>query len=368
MSAVGMPKIGVTAPNFSGRTDVNDQFAYCTMAGRWNVLMFFGSMSHPLARSADETIRKSMLFDDYDAAYFGVTNDPDDRKVRGLRSRPPGCRYFYDDDGAIARLYGVLEGQVVKPAAFLLDRALRVVAVFSLDKIDAMLFAMQQQQDIERQTETVNFAPVLTVPRIFEPQFCRELIAYHKETGGGASGFMREVDGKTVGMMDSSFKVRRDRRIEDKALVIKARDRIHERLRPAIFDSFNWMATRIERYMVACYSAEEGGFFRPHRDNTSSATAHRQFAVTLNLNDEFEGGELRFPEFGQRTYRPPVGGATVFNCSLLHEATPVTRGVRYAFVPFLYDEKGAEIRRRNIGSLVRGEPVQLDNNVAQAAE
>jgi predicted 2-oxoglutarate/Fe(II)-dependent dioxygenase YbiX len=71
--------------------------------------------------------------------------------------------------------------------------------------------------------------------------------------------------------------------------------------------------------------------------------------VTLNLNTgDYEGGALRFPEFGRRTYQPPAGGATVFSCALLHEATPVTRGVRYAFVPFLYDETGAKLRRANL--------------------
>jgi predicted 2-oxoglutarate/Fe(II)-dependent dioxygenase YbiX len=35
----------------------------------------------------------------------------------------------------------------------------------------------------------------------------------------------------------------------------------------------------------------------------------------------------------------------VFSCSLLHEALPVTRGRRYAFLPFLYDEAAARIRQ-----------------------
>ena len=39
--------------------------------------------------------------------------------------------------------------------------------------------------------------------------------------------------------------------------------------------------------------------------------------------EEFEGGDLRLPEFGRRTYRPPTGGAVVFCCSLQHEVTPV---------------------------------------------
>ena len=75
-----------------------------------------------------------------------------------------------------------------------------------------------------------------------------------------------------------------------------------------------------------------------HRDDATAGTAHRKFAVTLNLNAEaYDGGALRFPEFGRRTYAPPPGGAVVFCCSLLHEVTPVARGTRYCFVPFLYD-------------------------------
>ena len=60
-------------------------------------------------------------------------------------------------------------------------------------------------------------------------------------------------------------------------------------------------------------------------------------------NSDFDGGDLRFGEFGARTYRPPLGGAVVFSCALLHEATRVSRGRRYAFLPFFYDEAGAEV-------------------------
>ncbi|MET0361438.1 MAG: 2OG-Fe(II) oxygenase, partial [Sphingobium sp.] len=96
------------------------------------------------------------------------------------------------------------------------------------------------------------------------------------------------------------------------------------------------------------YDAQSGGWFRPHKDNTTMGTAHRRFAVSINLNaEDYDGGELRFPEFGPRTHRPPTGGAIVFSCSLLHEATPVTRGSRYCILPFLYDEAAAQIRLEN---------------------
>jgi predicted 2-oxoglutarate/Fe(II)-dependent dioxygenase YbiX len=156
-------------------------------------------------------------------------------------------------------------------------------------------------------------------------------------------------------LADPSHKRRRDYVIEDPKLQQQLVLRIHRRLAPMVARAFQFEATRLERYIVACYDAEEGGHFRAHRDNTTKGTAHRRFAVTINLNaGDYEGGDLRFAEFGPATYRAPTGGAVVFSCSLLHEATPVTRGTRYAFLPFLYDEAAAELREANNAHLGEG--------------
>ena len=189
---------------------------------------------------------------------------------------------------------------------------------------------------------------MLIVPRVFEPEICRRLIALYEADGGAPSGIMQDIGGKTVGVLND-FKRRRDARIRDESLRAQLSARISRRLLPEIRKGLQFAATRMERYIVACYSAEDGGYFRPHRDNTTLGTAHRQFACSINLNAEaFEGGDLRFPEYGPRTYRPPTGGAVVFSCSLLHEATPVTRGTRYAFLPFFYDEAARAVRDRNL--------------------
>jgi predicted 2-oxoglutarate/Fe(II)-dependent dioxygenase YbiX len=114
--------------------------------------------------------------------------------------------------------------------------------------------------------------------------------------------------------------------------------------------TFGWQARHIERYLICRYGAEDQGFFRAHRDDVTAGSAHRKFAVSINLNaDDHDGGDLRFPEFGRRTYRPSTGGAAVFSCNLLHEATPVTRGERFAVVPFLFDDAGEAVRRANLG-------------------
>jgi len=170
-----------------------------------------------------------------------------------------------------------------------------------------------------------------------------------------------------VPVMDHT-KRRRDAMIEDEGLRALLRQRLQTRLLPEIVKAFQFQATRVERYMVACYDSDGGGFFQPHRDNTTRATAHRQFACSINLNtDEHEGGDLRFPEFGSKTYRPPSGGAVVFSCSLMHEATPVTAGKRYCFLPFFYNEPAAKIRERYLAEEAAGEAANAAEPEVQTA-
>ena len=70
--------------------------------------------------------------------------------------------------------------------------------------------------------------------------------------------------------------------------------------------------------------------------------------MTLNLNTEdHEGGELRFPEYGQASYRPATGEAAIFSCNLLREATDVTRGQRYTLLSFICDESGRQFLERH---------------------
>ena len=147
---------------------------------------------------------------------------------------------------------------------------------------------------------------------------------------GTFTGVMRDSGARTVMVMDE-LKRRRDVLVEDQALQGLLRDRLERRLFPLIARGLGFGVTHIERYVVSCYDADDGAVFHAHRDSTTQGTAHRRFACSINLNDGFEGGDLRFPEYGPRTYRPPPGGATVFSCAMLHEATRVTRGRRYAF-------------------------------------
>jgi len=119
---------------------------------------------------------------------------------------------------------------------------------------------------------------------------------------------MRDVGGRTVGVLDD-FKKRRDATITDQGLIDEIVMRIRRRLVPDIEKAFQFTATRIERYIVACYDAEDGGYFKAHRDNTTAGAAHRKFAVSINLNATWWVTPRRPPPPPQN--RPLAGRAGV---------------------------------------------------------
>lgn len=338
-------RLGDPAPWVRATTSTRRDFRFSSVAGRYVVMAFVSASRSPGGVACLQALKAARrFFDDSQVAFFGVTTDPTDQDALTVKDDLPGVRWFYDSDRAITRAFGLADG--ADGAWLLLDPMLRVMqAAASPDPILAMLPGLPA---LGHHAGCELTAPVLVLGRVFEPGLCTALIDYYRRKGGEESGFMVERNGRTTLALDPLLKRRADCHIEDKALRQACQIRIRKRLVPEIAKCFQFKATRMERYIVACYRGDEAGRFAPHRDNTTSGTAHRRFAVTLNLNaEDYEGGELRFPEFGPRTYRAPTGGAVVFSCSLQHEALPVRKGTRYVFLPFLYDESAAAQREAN---------------------
>jgi len=333
----GDPAPWFKAPAVGGRLD----YAFDTVAGRHALLLFFDSAARPeIAQALAVVARHRALFDDLDASFFGISADVGDAETGRIAQMLPGIRFFLDPERKISAAYRA----AARPRWLLLDPALQVLRSFPLDQGEQAIAALRA--DIAAKPADL-WAPVLMVPNVLPLGLCEQLIAGYEDHGGETSGFMREVGGKTVLVVDDQHKQRRDWDIADEPLRNRLAAHVRRHLAVPIQRFFQFRVTRMERYVVACYETG-AGHFRPHRDNTTRGTAHRRFAVTLNLNaGDYDGGDLRFPEFGQRTYRAPTGGAIVFSCSMLHEATPVTRGKRYAFLPFLYDEAAAKQREAN---------------------
>lgn len=361
--------VGEPAPWFACRTKGNPRYSFSTVAGRYVVISFFGSADDPdAARLLEAVSIRRGRFDDVNISFFGVSVDPQDERGQRVTDSIPGIRYFWDFDRSVSALYGVAPaGEAYRPITYVLDPALRVLAALPFAQAPdggagSLLALLDRLPAIGPPLVAASQAPVLVLPRVFEPKLCRALVDYYDAHGGEDSGFMRDVDGKTVGVVDYVYKRRRDCLIEDEAMRRACKARIAARLLPEAHKAFQFRATQMERYLVACYDAAERGHFGAHRDNTTKGTAHRRFAVSLFLNsDEYDGGFLRFPEFGPALYTAPVGGAVVFSCSLLHAATRVTRGRRYMFLPFLYDDAAHRIRQENFQYLDTANTAQSDN-------
>jgi len=358
--------VGDPAPWFHCASNVNPAFDFSTVAGRYVVLTFFGSSAHPVGKSLIESfLAAGETFADPEFYCFGVSVDPADRARADLTQMRPGFDIFWDTERKVAQRYQFAGTDTpisaLQPITYLLDPTLRVLGIFATNdgrlQADSVLQVLKRLPKLGAPRPSQMQAPVLVVPHVLERELCQRLIEGYRNGNPAESGFMVERDGKTVQLHDHRHKRRSDWTITDRSLIDAVQERFRRRLLPEIKRAFAFDATRMERHIVASYD-QSGGYFRPHRDNTTKGTAHRRFAVTMNLNaEDYVGGDLMFPEFGRATYRAPTGGAVVFSCSLLHEALPIIRGQRFAYLPFLYDEAAAAIRQANNSHL--GDGVQV---------
>jgi peroxiredoxin len=183
--------------------------------------------------------------------------------------------------------------------------------------------------------------PVLLIPEVFSAEDCRRLIEIFHTRG------QRFLEQKVASdYLGTDYKMRipehlREDRIDhfffDKDTLEFLTKRL-ARVTPEIHRAFQYHVTKYESLRMARYEGERAGLSYGHRDNIPPFT-HRRFAMSINLNsDEFKGGALRFPEFGDQHYRPETGTAIIFSSSLLHEAMQVTAGRRFVFLAFLFGE------------------------------
>ncbi|HEV7383997.1 MAG TPA: redoxin domain-containing protein, partial [Phenylobacterium sp.] len=218
--AAAPPQVGEPAPFFTAATDNNDRYSLEVAAGRWIVLMAFGTLAEPASAQAfAEIVARRNLFNDFDAAFFGISVDPADRLQRGLANSEPGLRFFWDFDCQVSRLYGVADAQHLRPTVFLIDPSFRIAMAEPIESTGAVLERLTAAlMDAPREVET-QVAPVLTLPRILEPELCAALIGHYLAGEQTQSGFAKDVDGRTVLEIDPFIKRRTDVTIEDEALV-----------------------------------------------------------------------------------------------------------------------------------------------------
>ncbi len=346
--------IGDPAPWFVAPTSRRPNFHFNTVAGRYVVLCFVESLADPAVQAmAGVLARCGELFNDQKACIFFVTCDPQDAASGRLPAEAPGRRIILDYDRRISAMFGVwneASGQYDR-ASLVLDHNLHLAEIIPMAPTEmhpARLMSMVGMlPPLGERGAALSSAPVLIVPRVFEPQFCRHLIDSFERDGGKEGVYVapNPKTGTLEVVLDEGFKKRCDVGVSEPSLTDAITARLGRRLFPELRKAFQFEVAKIDQYFICRY--DEGDYFRSHRDDATPETSDRLFALTINLNvEEYEGGNLRFLEHDSRTYRPPSGGVIAFSCSPLHEARPVTRGRRYCVVTFLYgrDGKGTDDR------------------------
>jgi peroxiredoxin/predicted 2-oxoglutarate/Fe(II)-dependent dioxygenase YbiX len=359
-------EIGDPAPWFSIASSNNHLFHFSMAGGRRVVLFFFASAGFEQIQAILKSFQElSEEFKTLQVPLFGVSVDAGDKEQNRAALIAPSFIFFWDFDKKISQQYGVcrdveqngVAGVHYAPQTFVLNENLQIINILPMGESDKhaqqVLDFIKNFPPIEEARPATRHAPVLLIPNVLDKECCRSLIDIYKADGGSPSGFMRQIDGKTVGIHDDNFKKRRDFLIENPNLQRQLSAIILRRVVPEVEKAFQFEITRFERYLIACYDAESGGYFQAHRDNTSKGTAHRRFAMTLNLNvGEYTGGFLRFPEYAPHGYKGDSGTAIIFSCSLLHEATAMISGERFALLSFFYGDEDAVVRDANLKYIV----------------
>jgi hypothetical protein len=90
-----------------------------------------------------------------------------------------------------------------------------------------------------------------------------------------------------------------------------------------------------EHYQLLKYSG--GQHYGAHYDGGTETK--RTISPILYLNDNYEGGEIEFVNFGIKI-KPKAGSLLIFpsNYAYRHIAHPVTSGTKYAIVTWLHDQ------------------------------
>jgi predicted 2-oxoglutarate/Fe(II)-dependent dioxygenase YbiX len=308
-----------------GRVDLH----YQSIAGRPIALWLSERWPEPQALSDFGALLPD--FDDAETSAFLVVCG-----AEAMKPPPPEATVpvLLDPEGRVAKGFKVEDSALI-----VIDLAGRLAGRFPGTALGEALALCRSLFMDTPQKVAERHAPVLLMEGILEPALCRRLIDYWE------SGEKRADEiayGSENQRGDATMKKRRDVMIGDAELFGAVKTRLVSRLVPEMHKAFGVVVNHFEALRIGCYESSEQGYFRRHRDNSTKFTAHRNFAMSLNLNaGEYEGGGVRFPEYGRLLYRPPAGAAVVFSCSLLHEVEPVTAGRRFAVFTFLFDEAGA---------------------------
>ncbi len=335
------------------------------IAGRFVVLFVCASMETPgAARELARLAELHRQFDGLGALVFAVSADPVAVNAAAMRRLGLPFPILSDEGFWSGRALGIesapagpLSGPAAEPGGagglwctLVVDPGRRVVKRIgpggAAEHALAALAECTRRDALLTPGPGAVQAPVLIVPDVLDKAHCARLIQCWESGERYVGGVVSDAHGGNV--PTAYVKVREDVVLPDSgAEAQELFGLFRRRVAPAIKQAFAFQVTRSESLRLGCYHAADGGHFIAHRDDTTPYSAHRRFAMSLALDsDAYEGGYVRFPEYGPQLFRAPTGAAVVFSVSMLHEVTRVTAGRRMILLGFFYSEAEEALRQK----------------------
>lgn len=215
---------------------------------------------------------------------------------------------------------------LVPLSAFVTDANLKIVDFVDAQNLEELIAEVAQIKVVPRNLP----APVLVIPDAIDEVLAEDLIHYLDSHEG--DGFIADGDFK-----------RRLHIHPDKELEHRLDDKLCKSVLPEIEKVFYSEISHRETYKICRYDGANSGKFGKHRD-TIAPHLHRRYAITLVLNDDYQGGGIAFPEYNSDVLSIPKYGAVVFPGSLFHQVNNISSGSRYVIISFFFGEAEAAVK------------------------
>ena len=120
-------------------------------------------------------------------------------------------------------------------------------------------------------------------------------------------------------------------------------ERISEVVQNTNHYHYRYKLSRIERIQFTEYKGSENGMYRTHTDPMNwPRSEDRKLSVTIPLvaPEKYDGGQLSlYPTGKEQIVEQKKGTAILFASHVVHEVSPVTRGIRYSLVAWIHGPK-----------------------------
>jgi prolyl 4-hydroxylase len=216
------------------------------------------------------------------------------------------------------KIYKLFEDCKETIHAYLLCPNRKIYKKYETDTIDEF-----NKQILETSVYTNHNVPYLLIENVLSPELLSKIHLYYD-----SNNTMRQTH-------NTSTKNRHHIH-PNKQLEIDIDNKLSRSLFPEIKKIFNFHVNYRELYKICSYDAETDGRFHAHRD-TPTPFQHRRYAMSLFLNDDYEGGEFELPEYNFKI-KPKANCALIFPGICSHKVNRVTNGSRRVVITFFCSE------------------------------